>query len=56
MRMVWKDIGSIPPYGKRVILRRNVVFDENSMFNPIMKFTIPEDYGIEKYLDVELYS
>jgi len=32
------------PSERRVILSRNVVFDENSMFNPTVKFTIPEDW------------
>jgi hypothetical protein len=32
---------------KRVILSMNVSFDENSMFNPTVKFTILEKCGIE---------
>jgi hypothetical protein len=39
------------PSEKRVILSRNVVFDEISIFNPIVKFTIPEDCGIEKQVE-----
>jgi len=34
-----------------VILSRNVVFDENSMFNLTVKFFIPEYYGIEKKVE-----
>jgi hypothetical protein len=29
----------------------NVVFDENSMFKPTVKFTIPENCGIEKQVE-----
>jgi hypothetical protein len=36
------------PSERRVIISRNIVFDENFMFNPTVKFTIPEDYGVEK--------
>jgi len=39
------------PSKKRVILIRNVVFDENSMFNPNAKFTILEECGIEKKVE-----
>jgi len=39
------------PSEKRVILSRNDVFDENSMFNPTLKFTIPEDCGFEKQVE-----
>jgi hypothetical protein len=35
------------PSEKMVILSMNVVFDENSMFNPNVKFTILENCGIE---------
>ncbi|GAA0142462.1 hypothetical protein LIER_03361 [Lithospermum erythrorhizon] len=36
------------PYEMRVILSRNVAFDENSMFNPIVKSTTSEEGGVEK--------
>jgi hypothetical protein len=39
------------PSDKRVTLSKNLVFDENSMFNPTVKFTIPEDCGIEKQVE-----
>jgi len=39
------------PYERRVILSRNVVFDENFLFNPIVKFTIPEDCSVEKQVE-----
>jgi len=39
------------PYEKRVILSRNVLFDENSMINLTVKFTIQEDCGIEKQVE-----
>jgi len=39
------------PSEKRVILSRNVFFDENSMFNPTVKFTILENCGIEKQVE-----
>jgi len=39
------------PSKKRVNLSRNVVFDENFMFNPTVKFTIPEDCCIEKQVE-----
>jgi hypothetical protein len=39
------------PYENKVILSRNVVFDENSMLKPTVKFTISEDYGIEKQVE-----
>ncbi|GAA0182094.1 hypothetical protein LIER_30321 [Lithospermum erythrorhizon] len=40
------------PSKGRVILSRNVVFDENSMFNPILKTSISEDEnGAEKQVD-----
>jgi len=39
------------PSKKRVILSKNVVFDENSMFNLTVKFTIPEHCGIEKHVE-----
>jgi len=39
------------PSERRVILSRNVVFDENSMVNPTMKFTIPKDCDIEKQVE-----
>jgi hypothetical protein len=35
----------------KVILRRNVVFDENFVFNPTLKFNILEDCGIEKQME-----
>ncbi|GAA0162316.1 hypothetical protein LIER_18433 [Lithospermum erythrorhizon] len=40
------------PFEGRVILSRNVVFDENSMFNPILKTSISEDEdGAEKQVE-----
>jgi len=27
------------------------VFDENSMFNPTVKYTIPEEYGVAKHVE-----
>jgi hypothetical protein len=42
-------IGS--PSERKVILSRNVVFDENFMFKPTVKFIILEDCGIEKQVE-----
>lgn len=39
------------PSERRVILSKNVVFDENFMFKPTMNFIIPKDYGIEKQVE-----
>jgi hypothetical protein len=38
-------------YERRVVLSRNVVFDENFMFSPTVKFTILEDRGFEKQVE-----
>ncbi|GAA0168009.1 hypothetical protein LIER_22827 [Lithospermum erythrorhizon] len=39
------------PSVRRIILSRNVVFDENFTFNPIVKSTIPEEGGVEKQVE-----
>ncbi|KAJ4710294.1 Retrovirus-related Pol polyprotein from transposon TNT 1-94 [Melia azedarach] len=43
------------PSEKRVILSRNVVFDENSMFNPIVKsIVVSENGSIEKQVEQQV--
>ncbi|GAA0156147.1 hypothetical protein LIER_13705 [Lithospermum erythrorhizon] len=40
-----------PPSERRVILSRNVVFDKNSMFSPIVKSTTSEEGGVENQVE-----